>query len=391
MKDFLKCILVMMMVMGCPGVQASPGILEKIPDGISFSRIACLVQYPAEILCDMGAADRIVAICKRDKGDLYYAQLKDKPMAGGGYGRNIYSIDPRKIPTRAAHDVGVKLADEILNKHFGEFNTYPEKIGMVFWSLDAYRADGEQLAQILRLMGARPAWNESGIVTGIEVIPLDELKRPRIDVTIRTSEIVRDTLPNLIELMDEAVVMIAALDEDESDNCILLMMALMICPPALANGPAEMEITDARGQAIRIKTPVRRMAILPSDALEVSRLCPISSRLYPLGLIWCWPMGGGPAVNWKINCCLWEFRWCASIFINHPPNCERFVIWGACWTDLPRPKPMHPGMMILWTGLKAGCAINAAGPRSIWRAIPITMPADPVPAAMKWVVWPVVI
>ena len=89
MKYFWKCILVIAMVMVCPGVQASPGILEKIPDGASFSRIACLVQYPAEILCDMGEADRIVAICKRDKNDVYYEQLKDKPMAGGGYGRNI--------------------------------------------------------------------------------------------------------------------------------------------------------------------------------------------------------------------------------------------------------------------------------------------------------------
>ena len=89
------------------------------------------------------------------------------------------------------------------------------------WSLDAYRADGEQLAQILHLMGARPVWNESGIVTGVETIPLQELNRPRIDVTIRTSEIFRDTLPNLVELLDSAVVMIADLDEDEAVNYIL--------------------------------------------------------------------------------------------------------------------------------------------------------------------------
>jgi cobaltochelatase CobN len=136
-------------------------------------------------------------------------------------GRNIYSIDPRKIPTKAAHKIGVKMADQIIEKHLSEENRYPEKVGMVFWSLDAYRADGEQIAQILHLMGARPVWNESGIVTGVEPIPMHELKRPRIDVTIRTSEIVRDTLPNLIELLDEAVVMIAGLKEEESENYIL--------------------------------------------------------------------------------------------------------------------------------------------------------------------------
>lgn len=136
-------------------------------------------------------------------------------------GRNIYSIDPRKIPTKAAYKIGVKLADEILNKYIKEENKYPEKIGMVLWSLDAYRADGEQLAQILHLIGARPVWNESGIVTGVEPVPLQELNRPRIDVTIRTSEIFRDTLPNLIELLDSAVVMIANLKEDDAKNYIL--------------------------------------------------------------------------------------------------------------------------------------------------------------------------
>lgn len=136
-------------------------------------------------------------------------------------GSNIYSIDPRKIPTKAAHKIGVQLAEEILKKSMQGESDYPEKIGMVFWSLDAYRADGEQLAQILHLMGARPVWNESGIVTGVEPVPLEELKRPRIDVTIRTSEIVRDTLPNLVELIDAAVVMIAGLDENESQNFIL--------------------------------------------------------------------------------------------------------------------------------------------------------------------------
>lgn len=136
-------------------------------------------------------------------------------------GRNIYSIDPRKIPTKTAYKIGVMLADEILYKYLEEESAYPEKIGMVLWSLDAYRADGEQLSQILYLMGARPIWNESGIVTGVEPIPLRELKRPRIDITVRTSEIFRDTLPNLIELLDSAVVMIAALDENETDNFIL--------------------------------------------------------------------------------------------------------------------------------------------------------------------------
>ena len=93
MKYFWKNIfmmVVLVMAMACPEVQAaSSGILGKIPDGASFSRIACLVQYPAAILCDIGEADRIVAVCKCNLPDKYCGQLKDKPMAGGGYGHNI--------------------------------------------------------------------------------------------------------------------------------------------------------------------------------------------------------------------------------------------------------------------------------------------------------------
>lgn len=135
-------------------------------------------------------------------------------------GRNFYSIDPRAIPTKAAWEVGVKMANELLNKYLQEEGKYPENIGMVLWGSDAYRADGEQISQILYLLGARPIWTESGVVKGTEVIPLKELNRPRIDVTIRTSGIFRDTFPHLIELLDETIVKLAQLDESEEDNFI---------------------------------------------------------------------------------------------------------------------------------------------------------------------------
>jgi len=135
-------------------------------------------------------------------------------------GRNFYSVDTRTIPTRAAWEVGVKMADNLLHKYLHQKVNYPENVGMVLWAIDAYRADGEQIAQILYLMGAKPVWTESGIVKGTEPIPLKELKRPRIDVTIRTSGIFRDTLPHLIELIDETIIKIASLNEREEYNYI---------------------------------------------------------------------------------------------------------------------------------------------------------------------------
>ena len=135
-------------------------------------------------------------------------------------GRNFYSVDTRTIPTKAAWEVGVRMADNLLHKYLHQEVNYPENIGMVLWAIDTYRADGEQIAQILYLMGARPVWAESGIVKGAEPIPLKELKRPRIDVTIRTSGIFRDTLPHLIDLIDETIIKIAHLNEPEKYNFI---------------------------------------------------------------------------------------------------------------------------------------------------------------------------
>ncbi len=128
-------------------------------------------------------------------------------------GRNFYAVDPRMLPTRAAWEVGVKTAHKMLNYYLEKHGRYPESVGHVLWSIDAYKADGEQLAQILYLLGVRPVWGPDGAVQGLEVIPLDELKRPRIDCVTRISGIVRDTLPNYPYLIDDAVEKVVVLDE----------------------------------------------------------------------------------------------------------------------------------------------------------------------------------
>jgi cobaltochelatase CobN len=120
-------------------------------------------------------------------------------------GRNFYNVDPTRIPTRAACRVGIILADALLKRHRGEENRYPESVGMVWLASDIMRADGEQIGQILHLLGARPKWKANGQIDGFEIIPLEELGRPRIDVNIRVSGITRDCFPDSVKYVDQVI------------------------------------------------------------------------------------------------------------------------------------------------------------------------------------------
>lgn len=134
-------------------------------------------------------------------------------------GRNFYSLDPRGVPTRAAWEIGRALAERTLEKYLAEEGRYPETIAFYWQCSDIMWADGEGMAQIMYLLGARPRW-EGGRVKGFEVIPLRELRRPRIDVAIRVSGITRDNFPCRIELLDEAIQAVAGLDEPPEMNFV---------------------------------------------------------------------------------------------------------------------------------------------------------------------------
>jgi cobaltochelatase CobN len=147
------------------------------------------------------------------------------PSRGGAHvlptGRNFYSIDPKTIPSRLAWDVGVALARRLVERHLAEAGIHPTTVGLVLWGTAAMRTMGDDVAEALALLGVRPVWNvESQRVTGLEVIPLAELGRPRVDVTLRISGFFRDAFPHAIALLDDAVRLVADLDEPASDNPI---------------------------------------------------------------------------------------------------------------------------------------------------------------------------
>ncbi len=135
-------------------------------------------------------------------------------------GRNFYSLDPNKVPTKSAFRVGRMLGEKLIKKYLSEEGRYPENVGIYWMCSDIMWSDGEVMSQIMWLLGVKPIWLPNGRIKGCEVIPLSVLKRPRIDVTIRVSGITRDNFPMCIELLDEAVEKVTTLDEPEDMNFV---------------------------------------------------------------------------------------------------------------------------------------------------------------------------
>ena len=136
-------------------------------------------------------------------------------------GRNFYTVDPRALPSELSYATGVKLADAVLERHVADTGALPEMVGLVAWGTAAMRTQGDDAAEVLALLGVRPTWHESSRrVTGLELIGLEELGRPRIDVTLRISGFFRDAFPHLIGLLDDAVTLVAGLDEPDALNFV---------------------------------------------------------------------------------------------------------------------------------------------------------------------------
>ncbi|MGD6809352.1 MAG: cobaltochelatase subunit CobN [Candidatus Bathyarchaeia archaeon] len=134
-------------------------------------------------------------------------------------GRNFYSVDPRAVPSMVAWRVGVSMGDTLLERYLKDEGKYPENVGMVVWATDNMRSKGDDVAEILYLMGTKPVWEKtSGRVTGVEVIPVEQLKHPRIDVTVRISGLFRDTFPDVVSLLDDAVRLVSGLTEPADKN-----------------------------------------------------------------------------------------------------------------------------------------------------------------------------
>jgi len=131
-------------------------------------------------------------------------------------GRNMYTMNPDEIPSRPSWDVATKLIDEYLAEEVKSKGAYPRKIGFSLIPLATYGDYGVIESQVLYLMGVRPVWDKNNTVQDIELIPPEDLGRPRIDVFLSMRNVYRDQLPSRMELLDRAVRLVASLEEKDN-------------------------------------------------------------------------------------------------------------------------------------------------------------------------------
>jgi cobaltochelatase CobN len=180
----------------------------------SALRFACKEVVPR--LARTG--DEITAIVHALDGGYVPAGPSGSPLRGLinvlPTGRNFYSVDPKAIPSRLAYQTGQAMAESLLQRHLHEAGEYPQSVGLSVWGTSAMRTSGDDIAEVLALLGVIPIWDEaSRRVVGLEAIDLAELDRPRIDVTVRISGFFRDAFPHVVAMLDDAVRLVAERDE----------------------------------------------------------------------------------------------------------------------------------------------------------------------------------
>eukprot|EP00931_Biecheleriopsis_adriatica_P051723 TRINITY_DN3002_c0_g1_i3.p1 TRINITY_DN3002_c0_g1~~TRINITY_DN3002_c0_g1_i3.p1 ORF type:complete len:1457 (+),score=397.90 TRINITY_DN3002_c0_g1_i3:86-4456(+) len=135
-------------------------------------------------------------------------------------GKNMHALDPNSIPTKAAADVALVVVDRLLESLTQQQGELPESIAFTLWGTDNIKTYGESLAQVLALVGARPVPDSLGRVNKVELIPLEELGRPRVDVVCNCSGVFRDLFINQMNLLDRAIKMAAEADEPLEQNFV---------------------------------------------------------------------------------------------------------------------------------------------------------------------------
>ena len=201
-----------------------PDAAERLTDNTD---VAAVLRFAAtEVVPRLaGTASEIEQVLRALDGHFIPAGPSGSPLRGLvnvlPTGRNFYSVDPKAIPSRLAWEAGVALADSLLERYRDDHGQWPQSVGLSVWGTSAMRTAGDDIAEVLALLGVRPVWDDaSRRVVGLTPIPLSELGRPRIDVTVRISGFFRDAFPHVVTMLDDAVRLVADLDEPSVDNYV---------------------------------------------------------------------------------------------------------------------------------------------------------------------------
>ena len=207
-------------------VDAVPEIVERTvraPNEVVSAALRFACQEVVPRLARTG--DEITAILHALDGGYVPAGPSGSPLRGLinvlPTGRNFYSVDPKAIPSRLAYQTGQAMAESLLQRHLDETGEYPQSVGLSVWGTSAMRTSGDDIAEVLALLGVMPSWDEaSRRVVGLEAIDLTELGRPRIDVTVRISGFFRDAFPHVVAMLDDAVRLVVDRDEPSQLNFV---------------------------------------------------------------------------------------------------------------------------------------------------------------------------
>ena len=204
--------------------QTFPGMTETVEE---ISKVGDVLHFVCETLVPSlrDTTNEIKNLLDALNGEFVPPGPSGSPTRGMAHllptGRNFYAVDPQALPSIAAWEVGQGLAKEVLARYLAETSVYPEHVAISVWGTAAMRTHGDDIAEIFALLGVRPTWQrENHRVTGVELIPLSVLGRPRIDVTVRISGFFRDAFPHLITLLDEGVNLAINADEPLEQNYI---------------------------------------------------------------------------------------------------------------------------------------------------------------------------
>jgi cobaltochelatase CobN len=208
-------------------LQASGWDAARVGEITDDPAIAAILRFAArEVVPRLaGTAREIDQVLAALEGRYIAAGPSGSPLRGLvnvlPTGRNFYSVDPKAMPSRLAWETGVAMADSLLQRYLADYGQWPRSVGLSAWGTSAMRTSGDDIAEVLALLGVRPVWDEaSRRVIDLEVIPLTELGRPRIDVTVRISGFFRDAFPHVVTMIDDAVRLVAALDEPDESNYV---------------------------------------------------------------------------------------------------------------------------------------------------------------------------